>query len=234
MGFFDFVGTLPLYEDHKGAAGRLNGRYHFLIRPYFEQIRDARVLDLGAHDGRWSYAFAGAGAREVIGIEARQNLIDSFDAYPDPDLRAKVQLRRADIFAALEQEIAAGARYDIVAVFGIFYHIMDHFRLLYLIRQLQPGLVIVDTELSDRPGPVITLSRERTAKDLNAAPQIEGQDVAVKGIPSAKAVVLMADALNYDLNWADWTRLPPHLRSGVGDYFRTEGTYRDTFTLTPR
>lgn len=233
MGFFDFVTDLPFYADHNAAAARLNGRHHFLIEPYREQIRNARVLDLGAHDGRWSYAFAGAGAREVVGIEARQHLIDTFARYPDPVLKARVKLRCADMFEFLEQAVAAQERFDIVAIFGVFYHIMDHYRLLQLVRQLRPALVIVDTELADRPGPVITLSKERTEKDLNAAPQIAGQEVAIKGIPSAKAVALMAEGLNYDLVWADWRTLPPHLRAGVGDYFAAKGTYRGTFALIP-
>ena len=236
MGFFDFITDLPRYRDRPYAVPRLNQRHAFLIAPFAEQISGARVLDLGAHDGRWSYAFAGCGAREVIGIEARAELIADFADFPDAALRDRVQLRAADMFDALQQAVDAGERFDVIAVFGVFYHIMDHFRLLSLIRQLQPGLVIMDSEFNMRPKPVIRLMREATENVLNAAPQFEGQDRAVKGIPSRSALEMMADALDFDLSWSDWQSLPTDAREGVQDYFRPKGRdmRRATCSLWPR
>ena len=40
--------------------------------------------------------------------------------------------------------LLARSTFDIVLCLGIFYHIMDHYRLLNLIRQLKPRLVILD------------------------------------------------------------------------------------------
>lgn len=236
MGFFDFITHLPRYQDRRNAVARLNRRHQFLISDFAEVISDARVLDLGAHDGRWSYAFAGCGARKVIGIEARSETAAAFADFPDPALRERVELRIDDIVSAMEIAVDASEKFDVVAVFGVFYHIMDHFRLLSLIRQLKPCVVIIDSEFNLRPKPVIKLVREGTSNALNAAPQFEGQARAIKGIPSRSALEMMADALDFDVVWSDWDSLPADDREGVQDYFRPKGRdmRRATCSLWPR
>ena len=86
----------------------------------------------------------GPAHEELWGGEARQHLIDLFDTYPNPDLRARVELRCNDLFKELESEVEKGETYDVVAVFGIFYQVMDHFRLLKLVQALKPKIIIVD------------------------------------------------------------------------------------------
>jgi hypothetical protein len=83
---------------------------------------------------------------------------------------------------------------------------------------------------------MVTLMREATANPLNAAPQFEGQVRAVKGIPSRKALEMMADALDFEVRWSDWDRLRPTQRRGVSDYFRPaqSGMRRATCSLWPR
>ena len=131
------------------------------------------MLDLAAHDGRWAYAFAGAGAARVVGIEGRGDLIARFAQFPDPELKARVRLREGDIFAGMEAALAAGERYDVVGVLGIFYHIMDHFRLLRLVQGFQPRLVIVDGDFALAKNAMIQLMRESIDNPLNAIAQIE-------------------------------------------------------------
>lgn len=103
------------------------------------------MLDLASHDGRWPYVFAEAGAREVIGIEGRQELIDEFAAYPEDAIKARVSLRQGDINDAVREMVAAGERFDVVGVLGIFYHITTHYLLLSQIRALEPRLVVIDS-----------------------------------------------------------------------------------------
>jgi hypothetical protein len=236
LAFFDFLLELPQYEGRHSEVGRLNKRFEFLINGFSQDVTGARVLDLGAHDGRWAYAFAAAGAQQVTAIEAREDVAAQFRSFPDPVLKNRVAMRVQDVFAGLEAAVAGGERYDVVAIYGLLYHVMDHFRLLYLVHQLAPKLIIVDGDFVKQQGAVIRLVCERTDRVLNAAPQFAGQSVAVKGIPSRAALEMMADALDYDVTWSDWGRLAPDLRSGVADYYPTpdRSLRRATCALRPR
>lgn len=82
---------------------------------------------------------------------------------------------------SLTAKCAKKAEYEVIGVFGILYHVMDHFRLFQAWRKLNPNLIIVDSEFMLKPGPVIQLVREKTDNILNAAPQFEGQKVGLKG-----------------------------------------------------
>jgi len=232
-GFFDFLSDLAFYADHDQPVTRMNKRHRFLIQPFAAEIAGARVLDLASHDGRWAYAFAGAGAASVEGIEGRAELVAQFADYPDAALREKVTLRVGDLYDGMAADIAGGRSYDVIGVFGILYHVMDHFRLFQLVRQLKPRLVIVDSEFMVRPGPVIQLVRERTDNVLNAIPQHEGQEIAVKGVPSFAAMELIAGALDFTCEWVDWEALPQGDRQGVADYYRPQKMRRGTCALRP-
>lgn len=234
MGFFDFVADMPHYADHDKPVPRLNRRHSFLIEPFVDEIKGAKVLDLASHDGRWCYAFAGAGAERVVGIEARQELVEKLANYPDAALRDKIEMRVGDLYKGIDAEVEKGETYDVIGVFGILYHLMDHFRLFQALRDLKPKLVIVDSEFMLRPAALIWLVKERTDNILNAAPQYDGQEVAVKGIPSFSAMNLMAESLNYDIEWLDWDAVPKEDRLGVADYYRPERMRRATCALRLR
>ncbi|WP_339107659.1 methyltransferase domain-containing protein [Thioclava sp. GXIMD4216] len=234
MGFFDFLPEIDRYSEDPGTVARMNARHKMVIKPLAEEIAGKRVLDLAAHDGRWAYAFAAAGAAEVVGIEGRQSLIDRFAEFPREHLKKKVSLKCGDLFAGMQAEIEAGQRYDVVGVLGILYHVMDHMRLFDLVRQLGPKLVVVDSEFLDRPGAVIALQRERTHKDLNAIAQFEGQEVTAIGIPSRKAMELIAEVQGFDIDWLDWEGLPVAQREHVGDYYRKGEKRRYSCLLRPK
>ncbi len=233
MGFFDFLVSHPRYSANAADIARLNQRRTFLIEPFRSEIAGAKVLDIAAHDGRWSYALAEAGAADVHGIEPRTDLIADYASFPETDYKGRVRLDEGDLYDALPFLAAKGVTYDIVALFGIYYHVMDHFWILRQIQRLQPRLILIDSEFMKGESPFIQLSKERTDKHLNAAPQIEGQEVAIKGTPSSVAMERMAEALNYRVHWLDWDRLAEADRIGVQDYYREGRMIRRTCALTP-
>jgi hypothetical protein len=224
-------------SGHFGASPeivrRLSRRHALVVDPFRAELAQARVLDLGAHDGRWCYAFARAGAREVLGVEPRAASLEAFGRFPEDAAKARVTLLEGEAVPALEALGAAGERFDVVAVLGLFYHVMDHFRLLWLIRQLAPRLVIVDGDFSLARAPVIELVRERTDKPLNAVAQIGGQVRAIAGLPSFAAMEAMADALDYRVEWVDPAPLAAD-PEGVRDYFRARRMRRAVCALRPR
>ena len=235
--FFDFLAGMPRYEGREEASEiRLNIRRDFIVTPFEEELRDARVLDLASHDGRWSYALSAAGAREVVGIEGRGELIERFTQFPDTEARARVRFIEGDIFEQLEKLVDAGETFDVVAVYGIFYHVMDHYRLLRLIAGVKPKLVIIDSEFLIQGGSFIRVTVEDTRKILNAIPNDANQVMAPKGIPSRKAVDVMADTLGFTTEWVDWNKLPEDQRSKVRDYYRQKPSLnrRGTCVLRPR
>lgn len=80
MAFFDFLAGFGCSPAH---IRRMNRSRRFIVRPFAEEIRGARLPDLGAHDGRGSYALAQAGAAEVIGIDARADLAAAYADFPE-------------------------------------------------------------------------------------------------------------------------------------------------------
>ena len=222
MGFFDFLNDTTRYADRHAGVVRLERRREFIVEPYADEIKDSRVLDLASHDGRWAYALAGAGAREVVGIEFRQELIDEFAEYPEGETKDRVSLVQGDVFEELPKLIAAGEKFDVVAIYGLYYHIMDHYALLKLVKQLGARLVVIDSEFLTRDAPLIRLSTEDTNKHLNTISHETGQARAPIGIASKQALEMMAESLDYSVSWADWNTMPEADRLGLSEYFRED------------
>lgn len=233
MNAFDSLAADPACAVEPGMLRRLAKRHALVIDPFRDEIGGARLLDLGAHDGRWCYAFAMAGAREVVGVEPRRDVAAGFARYPGGAAKARVQIVEGEAVPALEAFADGAERFDVVAVLGLFYHLMEHFRLMWLIRQLGPRLVLVDSDFSLARAPVIELARERTDKPLNAVAQLRGQRRAIKGVPSFAAMEEMADALDYEVHWVDPAPLAAD-PEGVRDYFRQKTVRRAVCALRPR
>lgn len=233
MSIFDFIRGMPFYLTKPKDAERLNNRHRFIIDPFLSDIRGARVLDLASHDGRWPYAFSTAGAREVIGIEGRPELIAEFGEYPDGPEKARVRLLQGDINDEMPKLVARDERFDVVSVLGIYYHITTHYTLLAHIRALRPKLIIIDSEFQNTREPIIRLVREDSRKHMNSLSYFDGQDMVVKGVPSRAAMEMMASSLGYEVEWLDWTKLPPRNRVGVKDYYRDGPQTRATCALRP-
>ncbi|MBC7156888.1 MAG: methyltransferase domain-containing protein [Rhodobacteraceae bacterium] len=231
--FFDFLRDVAPYDRDDATVARLNRRHALIVEPFVPWLKGARVLDLACHDGRWSYALAAAGAAEVVGVEGRQELIDRFAHFPQTGFKGRVSLRRDDIFADLEARRARGERFDVVALYGIFYHVMDHFRLLRLVKALGPKLVIIDSEFMDVDNPMIQLVRNDVTNHLNAIP-IGDERFLVVGVPSRRATDAMAESLGYRPVWVDAEAIVGDDRRGVQDYFRARNRkIRATCALLP-
>lgn len=235
MGFFDFLRDSPRYAANPGGISRLNKRYWFLVRPYVDDIAGSSVLDLASHDGRWSYALSAAGAREVVGVEARTDLIEQFESYPPGPVRDRVSFAPGDVYEVLPRMVAEGRTFDVVALFGLYYHVMDHYGLLKLITALQPRLVIVDSEFYLTDEPAIRVIQEGTAGILHSIPHVPGQVRAPAGIPSKTALTVMAGTLGYGVEWADWETVSSERRAGLASYYREPPEFkrRDTCALRP-
>ena len=223
-GFFNFL---------TDGAVRLNRRYEHIILPIEKEIQGARVLDLGSHDGRWPYAIAAAGAREVVGLEGRPELVSQYNDYPASSFKHAVRFIVGDFVSEMDRLIASGERFDLVFCLGVYYHTMHHYRMMQQMTAFKPRLIIIDSVLSLSKRPCIDLLRNRTEAKANAIAEADSQDWIPAGTPSLSAVSLMAKSLGYSEYVVPW-QLPPKQRNGVKDYFdKLKGRRRYTLLLRP-
>lgn len=212
--YFDFLSGLGYNE---AGISRMNWRYSHIIEPALSEIKGARILDLGSHDGRWPSAYAEAGARQVIGLEGRKELVEKFNAYPGAN-KGRVQLRVGDFVEGMDDLVKAGETFDIVSCLGVYYHTMHHYRMMCQMASLRPKLIIIDSEFSRAKAPLITMVKENPTKDLNTIEQFSGQSFTPIGIPSLPAVRVMAESVGYAMSSVEWV-VPEAERRPVSDYF---------------
>lgn len=196
--FLETTETVP-------SRSRLNARWRAVIDWNKAVLAGRRVLDLGCHDGRWSFAALEAGACHVTGIEARPHLIrkaeQNFGHYGVP--AGSYRLVTGDAIEALRGLKAGSA--DIVLCLGFFYHTLEHMRLLLEARRLGAEYIIVDTSISPVLEPIVALAFEavddpRHAVDYGGT----GAGKALVGAPSKSGLLAMLDYAGYEAEFFDW------------------------------
>lgn len=204
-GFFDLYPRFYSTSITTATPNRLNHRHRALIEFNTSIIRGKTVLDLASHDGRWSFAAHKAGARHVLGIEARDHLVKSAHAnmqeYRVPHEQYDFIL--GDVFEELDR--LKPNTIDSVFCFGFLYHTIDHMLLLSKIAGLNPSHVIVDTEIALDPGSVIQVRPERIAGEGHAAVPCSGDPAhTLVGRPSKMALELMLSSCGWTWVYYDW------------------------------
>lgn len=225
--FFD---RYPRFYE-TGQVGAFRGRPNLRYEAIFTQNRDlfdgARVLDIACHDGRWSFAALQTGAAEVVGIEARPDLVEDargnlshYEVAPD-----RYRFIHGDIFEALANEDIGDI--DVVMCLGFLYHTLRYPELLRGIRDLNPSHVIIDATVNRAPNAVVLLHEEkRPDKASNAVTdRYSPEESVLVGKPSASAIECMMEAYDFEVEqYSDWAALfrdNPDIKAGK-DYRRGE------------
>jgi Methyltransferase domain len=219
QGFFD-QHSLFLSTSRTGAfLHRLNQRYRACIEWNEMAIRGKRILDLASHDGRWSYAAIKAGAANVVGIEAREGLvqaaISNLRHYEVPENSFRFVL--GDVFQCLDQ--IEPNSIDTVFCFGYFYHVANHMLLLSKIASLKPKHLIVDTGV--HPDPLTTIVMyldDPRAEHCAARFDSEDSKPVVVGAPSKTALELMLRNFDWQFAYFDWHQAGIHRWDNIEDY----------------
>ena len=228
MGFFDFLAYSKRCAAEPQSVDRLNLQYQMIVEPLLPLFEGRSVLEIGAKDGRWAYAFAKAGAAYVIALEENSALVQTFQSFPKDTARARVQMKCVDIFEHLEHKISLGQRLDIVAIMGSFHCITDHMRLLRLLRRLEPKVVIIDDALALSADQAIKLCDSEKAEEMDILRSESAAQNSLTRLPSQTALKAMAQNVGYQCDWIDWDKLAPDDRQHVPDYFRVDGSRRFT------
>jgi hypothetical protein len=228
MAFYDFLLALGHGQQE---VDRLNLRYEHIIEPLRSEIVGSRVLDLGSHDGRWPYAFAAAGARSVVGIEGRADLVGEYATYPESDFKDRVELVVGDFIEGMERFVAAGQTFDIVACLGVFYHTMHHYRMVLLMAALRPRIIVIDSPFSLSADTIINVRQESTGSKFNSIALARDQSWIPVGEPSLPAMRWMAESVGYAFEPVEW-KVAQEKRKSVAGYFRETKSRR--FTMIGR
>jgi hypothetical protein len=217
-GFFDDYPHFYQTSDTGAKPDRLNQRHRALIASNQEVLRGKSVLDIASHDGRWSLAAGKAGAGHVLGIEAREHLVQHARANMMEYGVGGAEFRQGDVMIELDR--LEPGRFDTVLCFGFFYHTCDHMVLLRKIARLEPATLIVDTEVCPRGGTLIELREEATATEGSAAvPETNGSSALI-GIPTRAALELMLRAIGFrPQRYYDWRNAGIERWDDLEDYY---------------
>jgi hypothetical protein len=206
QGFFDSYPAFFATSRTMAVPNRLNRRYDALIGRNAAVLRDAAIVDLGAHDGRWSFAALKTGARHVTGIEARPHLVANATAtmskYDIPTERYRFVCGDAHE----ELRALAPGSVDVVLCLGFFHETMRHADLLHAIHLLGPRHLIMDVWIHPRTtDPVIRLYVEDPDLESSSYPYRSATGQPIVGHPSRSALELMlADAGFGKIDYFDW------------------------------
>ena len=220
-GFFDTYPRFFLTSKTSPQRNRLNQRHRALIQSNADILRGCRVLDMASHDGRWSFAAHQAGAEHVLGIEARQHLIDmAQDNMCECTVpQRSVEFIHGDVLTELDR-FECG-RFDTILCFGFLYHTIDHMLLLRKIARLKPANLVIDTAITTYPGSTIEIYDESIQIEGAAAVGDPGDTAwTVVGLPSRRALELMLRAAGFPtVRYYDWMHAGIENWAGLKDYY---------------
>jgi Methyltransferase domain len=208
--FFEQFPLFYLSSSTAASTARLNLRYEAIFGENRDIMAGASVLDLASHDGRWSLAALATGARSVIGIEARPELVTAATA----NLGAygyggdRVRFVTGDVHEVMStQNLAA----DVVLCLGFLYHTLRYNELLHEIRRTHARYLVIDTFSPYMKGPVpnVNVLIEGADEEGKAAADSysHGPSVLV-GRPNLAAIRTMLGAYGYRVErLSDWEGL---------------------------
>ena len=146
MHFFD---RHPRFYDAAigGDRERLMHRYRRIIAFRHDVFRDAQVLDLACHDGRWSCAALHAGAKHVTGVDNNPIYIEAANAnFEHYRVRPrKYQFMTQDVMDTLESTEAGS--YDIIMLLGILYHTPYHHDIFQHLKRIRAAHLVIDSKV---------------------------------------------------------------------------------------
>jgi len=198
--FFDQFPSF--YETGKTGASHkeLNERFYPLIEKNLDILKNSTVLDIGSHDGRWSFAALKNGANKVIGIEGKEELVElSKQNMQKYGIDSKhYEFIQGDI--TKETEKIPSKSIDIVFCLGVFYHITNHMELLRAIKKLQPKYLIMDTEINNSKAPIVRIREE----PYKTPDKLIDYTKFVAGRTSKSALNMMLKSIDFSPEYFDW------------------------------
>ena len=202
-GFFTQYSLFGETSEVASDIERLNYRYRHVIERNKNLLTGKTVLDIASHDGRFTFAaLRGAGAKSVVGIEARAHLVEkvekTFTEYDvDP---ATYRFVVGDVFEEINT-IEPGS-IETAMVLGFLYHTARQYELISALSRLGVRNIIVDSKVIKADLPYVLLEMEGTKADAQIWDATRPK--VLSSIPSALALELYLQEFGYAT-----TRLEP-------------------------
>jgi predicted nicotinamide N-methyase len=199
------------YETSETAAyrGRLNLRYEAIFAENRDIFAGARVLDIASHDGRWSLAALKTGAAEVVGIEARDDLVtaarENLSLYIGDE--GRYEFIAGDVFDVLSRQQPEA---DLILCLGYLYHTLRYNELMSRMRDVNPRYLVIDTQvLPAETRRHVRLRLDRADRQKNAAVDAFSHDgQTLVGKPSVPALEFMLNTFGFEIErFSDWGSL---------------------------
>lgn len=136
------------YGEKGGQSdfNRMNWRSELLLTRNQHAIKDKRVLDIACNNGRLSYPCLVLGAKQVTGIEVRQELIDKGKEYlAGTEYSGKMHFVKSDVFDYLAS--VQPGEFDTILCFGFLYHTVRQVEFFRQVQRIMPDHVIIDTSV---------------------------------------------------------------------------------------
>lgn len=162
-----------------------------IVNHYGGTLEGRRVLDLGCNAGFFSLAAIEAGCDFVLGIDGRQTHVDQADlVFETKEIdRDRYRFVCANI---IDYEYRKMPPFDVVLCLGVLYHVNKPISLLEALEPINTDLLVIDTKLSSARGSWLELRRDNLDTLLDAV------DYELVMVPTAKAVLVMAQQFGYD------------------------------------
>jgi hypothetical protein len=220
------------------SARRLKYRYDMLFKGREDLFRGKRLIDIGAHDGRWSFCALKAGANFVLGLEARKESIAeaqrNFEHYGVP--ADSYEFRNGDAFDLLQGLDANNPLYkfDVGLCLGFFYHTIRHYEVVAHLSRLHCSTVIIETNIIPKENAAIVRWRTKSAETWHNVYSRDGAllgtepsfsrlrlesgvgDAAISGLPSLSAVKMLLNVFGY--NAVELPRVTPPPGRAMADF----------------
>jgi SAM-dependent methyltransferase len=202
---------------NQNVLDRLQERNKRIIEANLDVLAKRRIVDLACNNGRWSYAALVAGAESVVGVDGRtENVEQAKSILRKLNTGGSYRFEVNDIFDWLY--INRMEPVDTILCLGVYYHIMDHYRLLTLMTQTSASTIIIDSAFVRSFRNSVHIHIEDPRVHPNALPRFEGQQAEFAGFVSLGLMIQMAWNLGFNCRPIVWDPRKVENKLSVRDY----------------
>ena len=196
----------PLADSPERPLQRFRHFMPWLLDANGGTLAGKRVLDIACNSGFWSIQCALLGAREVVGFDARAELIEQANLIASIVGVNNTEFRVLDFWDMRPE--AVGGSFDVVLNLGILYHLPKALEALELTKAVARKHIVLDTVVLPTLAPLIRVKWEEPTDIRNAA------TAGIAMTPSRASVELMLRHLNF----TEWAEIPLRTADMPDDY----------------